>query len=182
MIGMMKDKYGLITTKRARGKPFGAQVITLPRIAAAFPVVTVTVFGINCGRALVDEVDVVGRAVGWPLYFMAPMIASVIPHVGKGPLAQLLAIAVAIDDLLHKTDAKTGLSALYKYLNVSYMSKVVDAKTKMKKCEEWGIVRRIGEQECEFVPVIRDSREACIRRIRERRADDKDLDKILSLL
>lgn len=180
LMSILKEKYGITTIRRQPGTQLDANVITLPRIAATFPTVTVELFHQGLGRTLVEPSEIVGRNVEWPRAFLSPMVASMIPHVDHSPKAQLLAIAVAIDDLLHQTDTKTKLKALFQYMMASYQSTAINPGLKISRCKKWGILQ--PDQNITFADSIVDCREDCKSMIRRRRAEDPDLERILSLV
>lgn len=111
IMNMYRQKYNINVTKRAPGSQLDSKTITIPRIAACFPAITVGLFHHGIGRSIIDpEVLFPGLE---PRALFSTMIGSMIPVRDNAPLAVLLSIAVRNDDILHQIDRKTGLSALY---------------------------------------------------------------------
>lgn len=140
-MNLLKVKYNINTTKRRPGQTVDAGMITIPRIAASFPSITVGLFHRGFGRSIVDP-NVLFPDTALPRALYSPMMPSLIPQHADAPLAILLAIAVRTDDILHQTEAKTGLGALHQYLLASYNSTAMTEPVKHKCCANWGIIDR----------------------------------------
>lgn len=175
-LGQLQEKYGISVEKRRAGTTLDAKTITIARIAAAFPTVTLDLYHAGMGRILVTAPEITGiHDVEWPKAFLTPMVASMIPYsVNVKP--QLLAMAVATDDLLHQGNTKTKLSSLYQYMMASLSSSLIPPATKRMRCTLWGILTNSGT----LSPIIEMHRNACIMQIRKRRPDDADLERVLS--
>ena len=140
-VNLLKVKYNINTVKRRPGVSLDARTITVPRIAASFPGITVGLFHHGLGRMIVD-----GSALfpdcPLPRAIFAPMMPSMIPALENSPHAILLCMAVKVDDVLHQTDNKTGLMSLYQYLMASINSTAFTDRYKVKCCLDWGVLVR----------------------------------------
>lgn len=173
---MLQEKYTISQDRRKPGTAIDSTTVTIARVAAAFPTVTMDLYHAGLGRLLVNAVDVTGQAgLEWPKAFLTPMVASMIPH-NVDVRIQLLALAVANDDLLHQGSTKTKLSALAQYMMASLNSTMIPVSVKKVRCIKWGIL----EQDGSLSPSIQNARAACIRQIERKRPDDADLAKVLS--
>jgi hypothetical protein len=143
VMNLLKVKYNINTTKRRPGTSLDSKTITIPRIAASFPAITVGLFHKNFGRSIIDSSQLFAE-IDLPRAIFSPMIASVLPKTNNAPLAVILLIAVKTDDVLHQTDNKTALQALFQYLMASYNSTAVTEMVKQKNCEVWGIGSRMN--------------------------------------
>lgn len=142
---MLKVKYDINTTKRKPGTALDSEVITIPRISASFPNITVGWFHMGFGRSIIDQATLFPE-VELPRAIMSPMVASILPQSANTPLIVLFAIAVKIDDILHQTDNKTTLSNLQTYLMASYNSTATTELVKIKACTHWNIGQKINGQ------------------------------------
>jgi DNA-directed RNA polymerase subunit H (RpoH/RPB5) len=177
-MNLLKTKYNINTMKRKPGQALDGKTITIPRIAASFPTITVGLFTKGYGRSIVDP-TLLFPDVELPKAVFAPMVSSVIPKIPGAPLAILLAIAVRTDDVLHQTEQKTTLTALHQYLMASFNSTAVTELVKAKCSAEWGIVtRRNGD--VRYVEVLALSRERAREIIRSSRPNDASLEVILA--
>ncbi|KAH0539601.1 hypothetical protein KQX54_006023 [Cotesia glomerata] len=132
--------------KRKAGTSLDPKVVTLSRISAAFPTITVSIFNDSEIRYRVppstifesELVDPIPRA------FWSPMMASVFPK-DLIPLKALYAMALATDNVLHEKIAeRTPVMKLVHYLLASCKSTVVPERIKLAKCLEWKIVEKKG--------------------------------------
>lgn len=145
LMDLMKAKYNINTRKRKPGTTLDSKTVTIPRIAASFPQVTV---GCTCftGVRKMSSGPICsipsrrGRSSAsakGPIF--SPMMPSLLPLSEDAPLAVMLAISVKVDDLLHQADQKTSLSTLYQYLMTSYNSTAQTELIKQYACSSWGI-------------------------------------------
>lgn len=175
---MLQEKYTISQDKRKPGTAIDSTTVTIARVAAAFPTVTMDLYHAGLGRLLVSAVDVTGQpGLEWPKAFLTPMVASMIPH-GVEVRAQLLALAVVTDDLLHQGGTRTKLSSLVQYMMASLSSTMIPLSVKRMRCVKWGIL----EQDGSVTSSILNAKSACIQQIERKRSDDADLAKILSEL
>ncbi|XP_066595684.1 uncharacterized protein [Prorops nasuta] len=177
IMNMMINKYSIDTKRRPPGTTVDNRTITIPRIASAFPVVTVDLGYKGHGIVRVDSKDLIG--VEWPRAFLTPNIASIIPKdLNDKPLAQLLMLSVeahALNPRIKTSKKPINLTYLYQCLMNSYKSDIVDKDVQLKKCKEWGII----DANNQLIPEIRDSKQACISMIRARKSGDPALEKII---
>lgn len=177
-MGLLKVKYNINTTKRRPGQTVEASMITIPRIAASFPSITVGLFHKGFGRSIVDP-NILFPEMELPRALFSPMVPSLIPQHADAPLAILLAIAVRTDDILHQTEAKTGLGALHQYLLASYNSTAMTEPVKQKCCANWEIIDRPNGG-IAFKPEIIAARARAKTLIRDSRPNDPSLETILA--
>lgn len=175
-LGQLQEKYSISVAKRRAGTTLDSNTITIARMAAAFPTVTLDLYHSGMGRILVTASEITGIPdLEWPKAFLSPMIASMLPHTINARV-QLLAMAVATDDLLHQGNAKTKLASLVQYMMASLGSTMIPASVKKLRCTNWGILNRTGG----LIPAIENNRQSCIQQIRKRRPDDVDLERVIS--
>ena len=170
VLRVLRGKYDILPNPRKSG--LKADIITLPRIAAAFPILIVVLFHQGLGKVPVQPSEIVGRDVEWPRAFLCCMMASMVPEIINKPVAQLLAVAVA-------NDRNTKLIHLFRDLKASLQSTLVPNEVKLIKCRKWGLM--VEEVE-EFIPAIKDSAMDCKEYIRAQRPDDPDLESALGEL
>lgn len=178
VMALMKNKYGINMIKRRPGQSLPAEIITIPRIAACFPAVVVGLFDEGFGEIIFDPKTLFPEGT-IPRVIYAPMVTSVLPNVADLPIVVFLAIAVKTDDILHQTDAKTSLSALYQYLTASINSTVVSNDFKVKYTESWKIGTRVNGI-FTYNPTIVGLKETAKAFIRTSRANDSQLDVLLA--
>lgn len=175
---LLKTKYNINTTKKRPGTTLDSKVVTIPRIAATFPGVTVGLFHRGIGRTIYD-VELLFPGITPPRALFSPMISSVLVHKENAPLAVMLALAVKVDDVLHQVDNKTPLTSLYTYMLASYNSTATTNLMKMKYCDEWRLgVKTNGE--FEYNDVVVNMRPRAVEIIRSSRNNDPSLNSILS--
>lgn len=136
IVSLMKVKYTIDTNKRAPGRQIPSDVITISRIAACFPSVTVTLFVRDLGRHLVDPEIIFHGVILPPKALFSPMVASTFPVTTTKPLAPLLLIAIHTDNLLHRVAERTGLRNLFTFLKASYNSNAMTEKSKTSCCKK----------------------------------------------
>lgn len=139
VMDMMKGKYGINTAKRGAGRPLDSTTITIPRISASFPALTVDLFDRKIGRPIVDP-SIIFPGVELPRALFSPMASSMLPEHVNSPKAVMVAIAIAIDDVLHPMDQKTSLQNIYTYFMASYTSTAMTKFIKIEYCKKWGII------------------------------------------
>lgn len=173
---MLQEKYTISQDRRKPGTAIDSTTITIARVAAAFPTVTMDLYHAGLGRLLVSTSDVTGQSgFEWPKAFLTPMVASMIPR-SVNVKVQLLALAVANDDLLHQGGSKTKLSSLTQYMKASLNSTMIPESVKKARCIKWGILEQNGS----LTPSIAKVKEECLQQIKKKRPDDIDLDKVLN--
>ena len=173
VLRVLRGKYDILPNPRKSVYlPLKADIITLPRIAAAFPILTVVLFHQGLGKVPVQPSEIVGRDVEWPRAFLCCMMASMVPEIINKPVAQLLAVAVA-------NRRNTKLIHLLRDLKASLQSTVIPNEVKLSGYRKWGLM--VEEVE-EFIPAIKDSAMDCKEYIRAQRPDDPDLESVLGEL
>lgn len=180
VMSMLKVKYNINTTKRNPGDTLDAKTITVPRIAASFPNLTIGAFFHGYGRC-VFEIHNFFPGKSPPRVIFAPMLASALIKNDDAPLAALLAIAVKTDDVLHQTDAKTSLTRLKTYLDASYNSTALTPEIREHYCFHWGLVKDEEEEGVpKYISTITELRSEAKAMIRKMRPGDPDLESILN--
>lgn len=179
IMNLLKVKYNINTVKRRPGISLDARTITIPRIAASFPGITVGLFHHGLGRMIVD-----GSALfpdcQLPRAIFAPMMASMIPSTLENPpLAILLCMAVKIDNVLHQTDNKTGLMSLYQYMMASVNSTAFTDRYRTKCCADWGVIVR-DNGGSRYVPGVLACRQRAKEIISQSRPNDTNLMEVLN--
>jgi hypothetical protein len=179
-MNIMKIKYGINVTVRAPGRPLDSKTITIPRIAASFPSITIGLFHRGFGRTIYDPLTLFPGAV-LPRALFSPMIPSMLPKTADAPIAIALCIAVKVDEILHQVGQKTDLTALYQYLMASYNSTATTEMLKIKYSVSWGL----GTKEngvFSYIEAITSLRDTAKMLIRTLRGTDPNLQHILSLV
>nr|DBA44331.1 TPA_asm: nucleocapsid [Cotesiavirus chinense] len=141
-------KYMIAKQKRKAGSALDPKIVTLPRICATFPTLTVDIF-VQCQtiRYLVEPTSVFPGLTmkDYPRALWSPMIASVIPNK-KVPVYILYSLALATDNLLHdKREERTNPLKLADYLLASCKSTATTESNKREKCIAWNILKPDGD-------------------------------------
>lgn len=178
VMALMKAKYSINTVKRKPGSSLDSKTITIPRIAASLPSITVGMFHKGFGRSIVDPAALF-PGVDLPRVLFSPMIASMLPTNDDSPLAVVLAIAVRTDDILHQTDAKTKMMPLFQYLMASFNSQAQTEPMKARCAVEWGLGTRQNGT-FTYKREIVESRERAKAIVEASRAEDDNLAFVLS--
>ncbi|KAL0107442.1 hypothetical protein PUN28_015780 [Cardiocondyla obscurior] len=140
---IMKTKYGINTAKRKGGQSLDEKVITIPRIAATFPNITVDLFHKGFGRSIYSiELAFPNRKL--PRAFFSPMMIALLPKLQGAPFAAMVLLSVMTDDILNQMGTKTNIEQIYSFALASYNSTVQTERIKIKLCAMWGIVERPG--------------------------------------
>ncbi|XP_024884512.1 uncharacterized protein LOC112462764 [Temnothorax curvispinosus] len=177
---ILKTKYNINTAKRRPGTSLDNKVVTIRRIAASFPIVTVGLFHKGYGKSIVDP-TILFPNIDLPRAVYSPMIASAIPKSEDAPLAILLAIAVKTDDILHQTDARSNLQTQLRGLKVQiYHSNAETESVKIESCISWGLLVMAADGKHTYINAIVDSRQRAKEIIKELRPTDPALNNILS--
>lgn len=181
-MALMKIKYDINTAKRRPGQTFDPKIVTISRIAASFPGVTVGLFHKGLGRSIVDP-TILFPGHNLPRALFSPMMASAIPVHPDAPRAILMAIAVAIDDILHQ-NAKSGLQNMYNYFLASYNSEAITQKLKIIYCRDWNIVTYPNENTdaFRFTDDVKAARERAKALVSASRAKDPYLQTLMALI
>lgn len=130
IVKILKDKYDLDTTKRAASSSVAKDVVTLPRIAACFPIRVLQFLEMGVGRILVDH-SALGDYPNIPRWMQHPAMASVIPAISSINTIRALriyayGICVLTDDILHRNDNKyTSLETIKTYMEASFNTPAV---------------------------------------------------------
>lgn len=145
---LMKEKYDIDTSKRAASSSVGKDVVTLPRIAACFPIRILQFLEMGVGRVLVD-VSVLGD-YNIPTWMQHPAMASVVPIQAAASSIRALRIfafgvCVLTDDVLHRNDGKyTKLETIKTYMDASYNTPAVPDGARKSFLEAVGFYVRTG--------------------------------------
>lgn len=179
---MMRAKYNINVGTRRPGSSLDSKIVTIPRIAATFPNVTINLFHKGFGRLIFDK-NLLFPGVEVPRALLSPMMPSMLPKVNDVPLAVMLAVAVKTDDVLHQVTNKTSLQALYQYMIASYSSAATTERVKCKYAVEWGLGIRSGlNQVFSYNDSVKGLRSRAKDSIRESRPHDGNLESILNLI
>ncbi|XP_076549063.1 uncharacterized protein LOC143306159 [Osmia lignaria lignaria] len=175
IIDMLKHKYDINTTKRKPGVSLNSKIITVPRIAACFPTVTVKIFLEEHGRPIFEPSIIFGD-VQMPRAMLAPMVASCIPYNLKIFQSILLAVSVAKDCTLHSEGQRIQLKRLADILEASFSSNAVPEEEKTKVCIDWGLLLKENEP----APFVEAARLKAVEYVRRVRVGDLDLEQVLA--
>ncbi|KAI4481599.1 hypothetical protein M0802_013909 [Mischocyttarus mexicanus] len=175
----LANKYGISTTedrRRLRSTSLGPNVVTLPRIAACFPILTCSLFNSGYGRCIASKTMYTGKVLE---AFFSPMFPSVVSRSVKDGAAnlhpQLVLWATLIDNVIHQRDKPTPLDQIWTYYLASFNSSVMIPEERHALCTKFGIVEEDG---LSFIKDLSDIRKACKDKIRELRPHER-IDEIL---
>jgi len=177
LMGMIKTKYNINTEKRRPGVTLDSKTITIPRISASFPNLTIGSFINGFGRCVFDIHNFFPDK-NPPRALFAPFIGSALVAQDDAPKAVLLAIAIKTDDVLHQTGAKTTLKALMTYLDASYKSNALPAETRLAYCFDWGLVEQTNGNII-YKIVVTELRPLARAMVQRWRPEDPDLPSIM---
>lgn len=178
ILNLLKDKYDIDTNIREARKAIPAEVVTIPRIAACFPLRTLQFLAMGTGRVIVD-ISQITNVPGIPLWMQHNACASAFPTYSSLPpirAATLFAFGVHVltDDVLHKKDGRyTSLADIFKYFSNAHNTVAVPRNARVKFLEATGFVQVVEESVYEVTlqfPVL-DS-ESLINKILALRPDD----------
>lgn len=136
ILNLLKEKYKINTTKRAAGSSLAPNVVTLPRIAACFPIRILKFLEQGFGRIIIDpellsESDI-PRWLQHPAAASAIPVTTTIPEIAALPLL-VLGVCILSDDVLHKKDGKfTPLTNILGYLEASRQTAAVPHKARIE--------------------------------------------------
>lgn len=180
ILAFLKVKYDINTQPRKPGTTIAAEIITIPRIAGSFPVITVNLFHKGFGRVIFDPKSLYN--IELPRAIFSPMMSSMLPNQDNTPVAVFFAISVKTDDILHQTTTKTSLMVLYQYFLASYNSLATTKRMKVMCCSEWGIGRSAlqnGSPTLIYSEIIMGLRDTAKLFIRSSRPTDTNLETVL---
>lgn len=133
ILNHMKTKYRINTQKRDAGSSLAAEVVTVPRIAACFPVRILQFIEMGVGRIVIDKAELTSDPI--PKWLLHPAAASVLPvKTTSARVARLIIITFGVcvltDNLLHKKDGKyTPFVSILAYLEAARQTAAVPHKT-----------------------------------------------------
>lgn len=174
VMDLLKQKYNINTAKRKPGATLDSKTITVPRIAACFPTVTVGLFHAGHGRAIFDATSVFGES-HIPRALLSPMMASCVPRALREFRIVLLAISVATDTVLHSENQRTKLRQLLQFMDASFNSTAVTEVCKFKICKFWGVLKADGRPG-DYLP---EARRKAVEYVRKARVGDSDVESII---
>jgi hypothetical protein len=179
VLRMLISKYNIRandeTDRRRRTEALGPEIITLPRLAACFCQLTVTLFHFGYGRTIANFTEF-GNA---PPAMFSPMFPSVVRktyirnNIKYNIHPQLVLIAILVDNVLHIRDKPTPLELIWTYYLASYQSSVMLDNARIDQCDIYGVT-----VEGYFIDNIINLREHCRNRIRELRPHER-IDELL---
>lgn len=124
------------TQKRDAGASLSAEVVTVPRIAACFPVRILQFIEMGVGRIIIDKAQLTEDPI--PKWLLHPAAASVLPVRTSSVLGARLIIitfgaCVLTDNLLHKKDGKyTPFVSILAYLEAARQTNAVPEKARIE--------------------------------------------------
>lgn len=130
----MKTKYRINTQKRDAGASLAAEVVTVPRVAACFPVRILQFIEMGVGRIIIDKAELTAGPI--PKWLLHPAAASVLPvKTSSARAARLIIVTfgmcVLTDNLLHKKDGKyTPFVSILAYLEAARQTAAVPDKAR----------------------------------------------------
>ncbi|KAI4476040.1 hypothetical protein M0802_014945 [Mischocyttarus mexicanus] len=140
----LANKYGINTTedrRRLRSTSLGPNVVTLPRIAACFPILTCSLFNSGYGRIIASKAMYTGDI---PEAFFSPMFPSVVSRSVQDGASnlhpQLVLWAKLIDNVIHQRDKPTPLDQIWTYYLASFNSSVVIPEERHALSIKFGVV------------------------------------------
>lgn len=169
---MLCAKYTVKVEERGRGRRAEAlspEVITLPRIAAAYPAITCDLFDRGHGRSLANR-GIFPPEV--PNVFFSPMFASVVTRVVRvqgvqqNIHPQLMWLAILVDNVLHQRDRPTPLDLIWTYHLAAFNSNILEPSERQRLCIKWEVVVGNPPTFVESLTGMRERAKEEIRRLR----------------
>lgn len=136
ILNHLKAKYKIDTQRRAAGSSMAGDVITVPRIAACFPVRLLQFIEMGVGRIIIDKTFLTADEI--PRWLLHPAAASVLPVKTTSKLcAKLIVVTLGVciltDDLLHRKDGKiTPLTNILAYLEAARQTAAVPEEARIE--------------------------------------------------
>lgn len=183
----LKEKYNIDTSRNLPGISLKPEAITLPRIAACFPMKVCDYFHLGYGKPLcsieelTQEPGVLSGVSKSILcsYFPACMPSSWV-KVNTSVHFVTFWVAVLNDNVLHRSDKKyTPLQNMYSYYSASYKSNATPLKSREAWCKSRGLSNETGSG---FLQVILAVSDYCHTAIARDRSDDLGLKAVESQL
>lgn len=184
VMGWMADKYGIDTSKNIAGASLKPEAVTVPRIAACFPMKVCDFFHKGFGKPLIsmselpdgnEFANVASKAI------LSSSFPACIPPawVEKTSSIHYITFLVAVmnDDVLHRNDGKiTSLTSMLSYYSACYRSNATPNKSRLA----WCIARDFGDDENKkFNPLILKIVDSCHTMIGQLRANDPAIKSVL---
>lgn len=136
ILNHMKAKYRINAQMREAGSSLSADMVTVPRIAACFPVRILQFIEMGVGRVIIDKAQLIDDHI--PRWLLHPAAASVLPvrtssKLGARLIIVTLGVCVLTDDLLHKKDGKfTPLYSILSYPEAARQTAAVPEKARIE--------------------------------------------------
>lgn len=176
----MKEKYEIDTARNAPGVSLRPEAVTLPRIAACFPMKVCDYFHKGFGKPLCGLGDLaadakvlenVSRAILCS-YFPACLPAEWVKANTSIHFVPFW-VAVLNDNVLHRADKKyTSLQAMFSYYSASYKSNATPQKSRV----QWCIARNMSNAKGDgFIQVLLTVSDYCHTAMSLDRKDDPGL-------
>lgn len=134
ILNHLKTKYRINTHKREAGASLASDTVTVPRIAACFPVRILQFIEMGVGRIMIDKSELTNDDI--PKWLLHPAAASVLPtKPAFDKTAKLIivtfGVCVLTDNLLHRKDGKyTPLAQIIAYLEAARQTAAVPEKAR----------------------------------------------------
>lgn len=183
----LKEKYNIDTSKNLPGVSLKPEAITLPRIAACFPMKVCDYFHKGFGKPLCSLEELtqdpgVLSTVSKSLlcsYFPACMPSSWV-KINTSIHFVPFWVAVLNDNVLHRADKKfTPLQNMFSYYSASYKSNATPLKSRTAWCIQRGLSNESGTG---FLQTILAVSDFCHTAIARDRSDDPGLKAVVSQL
>lgn len=183
----LKEKYNIDTSKNLPGVSLKPEAITLPRIAACFPMKVCDYFHKGFGKPLCSleeltpEPGVMCRVSKALLcsYFPACMPSTWVKNNTSVHFVPFW-VAVLNDNVLHRSDKKyTPLQNMFSYYSASYKSNATPMKSRVSWCIQRGLANEEGNG---FLQMILSISDFCHTAIARDRSEDPGLKAVESQL
>lgn len=151
IMNVLKEKYKINTTKRAAGSSLDSAAVTLPRIAACFPIRILQFLEQGFGRIIIDPTVLTKAEL--PKWLQHPAAASAIPV--NTPFAEIAALPIIVlgvwvlsDNVLHKKDGKfTPLVNILGYMEASRQTAAVPEQARINFLKAVGFMTEDSDGE-----------------------------------
>lgn len=181
ILDWMRVKYNIDVAQRDPNTPLGPEVVTVPRMAACFPMKICDNFSLGIGKVLCGNFDIgvpVGAVIDSSIFcsFFPAMIPQVSVRATAGVHIVFGLVAVINDSVLHKKDKKfTDLEQILSYYQACYNSAVMPQQTRLKYLRSKGLVD-LGTNA--FISVLASAIGGAAERIATLRPSDPGLSKV----
>lgn len=182
ILGWMKEKYNIDTTTRDPNTALASNVVTVPRMAACFPIKICDFYSMGVGKLLCGHYDIgvdVNAQFDLSIFcsFFPAMVTVEVSKNNPGIHLLLGLIAIVNDNVLHKKDKKyTDLDQILSYYQASYNSPVMPQSSRDRFLRK---KRLIEPGSSKLIETLNGALSGATARITNLRPSDPSLNKVL---